>query len=108
MSSDTSIAVVKFLDWYRHTDVIQAIENLQPRWYNSKKERKKIVRSYNRSKPHKTKFWCMKSAWKTQSEYEEDDDQWMSLEYGVVDVWEFPFILFPTPQKWKQKQRKTG
>ena len=37
----------------------------------------------------------MKSAWKTQSEYEEDDDLWMSLEYGVVDVWEFPFVLFP-------------
>ena len=94
MSSDTSIWIAKFPDWRRHTGVIQAVENIIEReLYDTKQERIEEVRSYRWSKPFKTYRWCMRSAIRTQNKYEDDDDYYLPLEYGIVDVWTFDFNL---------------
>lgn len=94
MSADTSIVIVKFLEWWRHTDVIQAAENLLPKRYKTDKKRKEVIRIYDRSKPFNTYASCMKSASKVQQEYEDNDDFWMELEYWIVDFGTYNFTLY--------------
>lgn len=90
MSADTSIAYWKFPEWRKHTDIVQAVENMNRENYDSEREWIEWVRGYNRSKPFKEKHNCMRSARRLWDLY---DDDYLPLEYGIVDVWVFPFSI---------------
>lgn len=86
MSADTAIAIAKFPEWYRHTGIIQAIENLEPKRYGTRSKRRSAVVDYGWFGPHKEHSECYESAKKIA-------DRCDDLEYGIVYVGEFPFRL---------------
>jgi hypothetical protein len=94
MSSDTSIWVWKFKDWYRCTWVVQCIDNID--WYREKwitEEYIDEVRSFFwDSEVFKTLELAMDKAMDIERKFEEDDDWGFWLEYWIVK-YEFDFNL---------------